>query len=57
MSTVTVKTGEYCQVSGVYKCQTHPAHEIGLDKGHKAPPCNKHTPHDATWVLVREVHH
>jgi hypothetical protein len=54
----TVKTGEICQVSAIYKCQTHQAHEIGLDKGHKAPPCDKvHPGHGTVWILVREVHH
>jgi hypothetical protein len=54
----TVSTGQICQVSGIYKCQTHPNHEIGLDKGHKAPPCDKHYPgHAATWELVRAAHH
>lgn len=53
----TVKTGHTVQTSGIYKCETHPNHQITLVKGKEAPPCDKYTAHAATWILVDATHH
>jgi hypothetical protein len=50
-------TGEKCQESGVYKCNTHPTNTIPLAKGNIFPPCSRGAGggHGATWVLVRKA--
>jgi len=56
MSTsITGKTGETCQNSGVYKCQLHPSNTIPLSKGEKFPPCRIGVGggHGTIWILVR----
>lgn len=49
------KTGESCQVSGVYKCGTHSSNTIPLAVGNRFPPCSMGTGHATTWVLVRRA--
>ena len=49
---MTGHTGQTCQLSGVYKCQSHPSNTIPLSKGEKFPPCS-YGGHGTTWVLVR----
>ena len=48
-------TGEKCELSGVYKCTTHPSNEIPLSKGETFPPCSLDGGHGTTWILVREA--
>jgi len=48
-------TGEKCEVSGVYKCSTHPSNTIPLAKGNKFPPCSLGSGHKANWILVRRA--
>lgn len=51
------RTGEKCQQSGIYKCQTHTSYEIPLSKGETFPPCNQlgiSNSHATTWILVRK---
>ena len=47
------KTGEKCQVSGVYMCSLHPSNTIPLSKGETFPPCSWNGGHGATWIFVR----
>lgn len=47
------KTGEKCQVSGVYKCETHPNNTIPIARGNIFPPCSLGSGHATAWVLVR----
>jgi hypothetical protein len=52
------QTGEVCQVAGIYKCSTHPSHQITMPKGHKFPPCDAGGKgHSAHWILVKATHH
>ena len=46
------RTGEKCQLSGVYKCTTHPNNTISLSKGETFPPCSRGGGHRATCRLV-----
>ncbi len=55
MSETTVKTGERCQVSGVYKCRAHPTSTIPLAIRNVAPPCPNAGRHATTWVLQRRA--
>ena len=48
-------TGEKCQVSGVYKCSTHPSNTIPLAVNNVFPPCSQGTGHGTTWVLVQRA--
>ena len=43
-------TGQTCQESGVYYCQSHPSQTIPLAKGNRFPPCATGG-HSTTWVL------
>lgn len=52
---MTGRTGEKCQVSGIYKCSTHPTNTIPLAKGDTFPPCSRGKRHGATWKLVRRA--
>lgn len=52
MSAQTSTTGSICQISGVYKCMTHPFNTIPLSKGERFPPCSI-SGHATTWVLVK----
>lgn len=52
---MTGKTGEKCEVSGVYKCSAHPHNEIPIAKGNTFPPCSLGGGHSATWILVRKA--
>jgi hypothetical protein len=47
------KTGERCQVSGIYKCQTHPTNTIPLAKNNVFPPCSQGSGHSTIWVFVQ----
>lgn len=38
---MTGKTGEKCQQSGIYYCQTYPTNTIPLAKGETFPPCQQ----------------
>jgi hypothetical protein len=49
------RTGETCQVSGVYRCTTHPSNTIPLAVGNKFPPCSRNVGHATTWVLVQKA--
>lgn len=49
------RTGETCQVSGVYRCQTHSDNTIPLAKGDQFPPCSRGIGHGTTWVLVHRA--
>lgn len=52
MSTTTSgRTGETCQTSGVYYCETHSSNTIPLSKGEKFPPCSVSGGHSANWIL------
>jgi len=55
MSTTSGRTGEQCQVSGVYKCSSHGGNEIPLAKGNTFPPCSLGGGHGTVWVLVRRA--
>ena len=55
MSTTSGRTGEQCQVSGVYKCSSHGSNEIPLAKGNIFPPCSLGGGHGTVWVLVRRA--
>lgn len=46
------RTGEICQLSGVYKCSMHPNNTIPLARGNKFPPCSLGGGHSVTWVLI-----
>jgi len=48
---VSGRTGEKCQVSGVYYCQSHPSNSIPLAKGNIFPPCSINNGHGTTWIL------
>ena len=48
------QTGTVCQVSGVYRCETHPSNTIPLSRGERFPPCSVGG-HSATWILVRRA--
>jgi len=52
---MTGKTGQICQVSGVYECSLHPSNTIPLSKGETFPPCSRDGGHSATWVLVSKA--
>ncbi len=52
---MTGKTGEKCQVSGVYFCSTHPSNTIPLAKGNTFPPCSMGSGHSATWILKQRA--
>lgn len=52
-STYDGKTGETCQMSGVYKCDTHADNTIPLSKGERFPPCSLGGGHGTTWRFVR----
>lgn len=45
-------TGHTCQVSGVYKCATHPTNTIPLAKGNTFPPCSRDGGHSTTWIFM-----
>lgn len=47
----TVKTGQVCSQTGLYRCQDHPTITISLSKGDKAPPCQRrgYADHGTTW--------
>ncbi len=47
------KTGETCQLSGVYRCSTHSTNTIPITKGERFPPCSLEGGHATTWSLVR----
>lgn len=49
------KTGEKCQVSGVYRCATHTHNTIPLAVGNVFPPCSSGSGHGTTWELVRRA--
>jgi len=49
------RTGETCQVSGVYRCATHTSNTIPLAKGNRFPPCGSGAGHATTWVLVQRA--
>lgn len=49
------RTGETCQISGVYKCSTHPTNTIPLAVGNRFPPCSVGSGHSTTWVLVQRA--
>lgn len=52
------KTGEICQIAGIYKCSEHPNHQITMPEGHRFPPCDKKSPaHSANWILVQKTKH
>jgi hypothetical protein len=53
------KTGEICEVSGIYKCTLHPTHDVTMVKGKKYPPCDKAkaVPHSATWLFSVKTPH
>ena len=54
------KTGEKCQIAGIYKCSLHTSHQITMPKGHTFPPCDKSGPakdHAADWVVVQVTQH
>jgi len=54
-ATVKGRTNEKCKVSGVYKCETHPANTIPLAVNNNFPPCSWGGGHATTWVLVRRA--
>lgn len=54
-STYDGKTGETCQMSGVYKCDTHNSNTIPLSKGERFPPCSLGGGHGTTWRFVRSA--
>ena len=48
-----VATGEISRITGIYKCQQHPDHQINMAEGRTVLPCYKHFPgHSATWAIV-----
>lgn len=49
------KTGQTCQVSGIYRCQTHSSNTIPLSRGETFPPCSDGGRHGTTWILVRRA--
>jgi hypothetical protein len=51
------RTGETCQVSGEYKCNSHEANRIPLAVGNRFPPCSHGGGggHATTWTLVRRI--
>jgi len=52
---MTGTTGQKCQLSGIYKCRTHPTNTIPLAKGNIFPPCSRNGGHGTTWVLVQKA--
>lgn len=55
MSTTSGRTGERCQVSGVYRCSSHASNEIPIAVGNMFPPCSVSGGHGTVWVLVRRA--
>jgi hypothetical protein len=49
------RAGEYCQQSGIYKCQNHPCKTVPLSMGEKFPACCLEEGHAGVWVLVVKV--
>jgi len=49
------RTGEKCEVSGVYKCTTHPTNTAPIAIHNTFPPCSWGGGHATTWVLVRRA--
>lgn len=52
------KTGETCQESGLYKCQSHGSNIIPFTKGDTFPACpvgSSSSGHSTTWSLLREA--
>jgi len=49
------RTGETCQVSGIYRCINHASNTIPLAKGNRFPPCPLGGGHGATWTLVQKA--
>ena len=45
------KTGEKCELSGIYYCHIHTSYEITISKGETFPPCNGGGDHGTTWKL------
>lgn len=54
-SATSGRTGEICQVSGVYACATHRGNTIPLAKGNKFPPCSQSGGHATTWILIQRA--
>jgi len=53
MATSQGRTGEKCQISGVYRCGMHSGNTIPLSKGETFPPCSLSHGHSTIWILVR----
>ncbi|HWZ21802.1 MAG TPA: hypothetical protein VNW06_04065 [Cytophagaceae bacterium] len=49
------RAGEYCQQSGIYKCQNHPRKTVPLSMGEKFPVCCLEEVQSTVWVLVVKV--
>lgn len=52
---ISGRTGDTCQVSGVYRCSSHSGNTIPLAVGNRFPPCSMGTGHGTIWTLVQRA--
>ncbi|HEX6914436.1 MAG TPA: hypothetical protein VF145_04305 [Chitinophagaceae bacterium] len=51
----TGKTGERCEVSGIYRCFGHNGVRVTVWEGEIFPRCTEDHAHEAIWILVKKV--